>query len=90
MFITNDPHLIFWLIGLLVKLAVITVVVVLVVKGIKYLKRKEEREMRRDYRAAQDTIDEIERELNERKDYPLSPRRRRGIYIFQGSCPHYA
>lgn len=68
MFITNDPHLIFWLIGLLVKLAVITVVVVLVVKGIKYLKRKEEREMRRDYRAAQDTINEIERELNERKD----------------------
>ena len=50
------------------KLAVITVVVVLVVKGIKYLKRKEEREMRRDYRAAQDTINEIERELNERKD----------------------
>ena len=67
MFITNDPHLIFWLIGLLVKIAVIILIVVLVVKGIKYLKRKEEREMRRDYHAAQDTIDEIERELNSRK-----------------------
>ena len=38
------------------------------IAAISYFKRKEEREMRRDYRAAQDTIDEIEQELNERKD----------------------
>lgn len=68
MIIADIPGLIFWLIGLLVKLAVIILIVVLIVKGIKYLKRKEEREMRRDYHAAQDTIDEIERELKERKD----------------------
>lgn len=68
MIIADIPGLIFWLIGLLVKLAVTILIVVLIVKGIKYLKRKEEREMRRDYHAAQDTIDEIERELKERKD----------------------
>ena len=58
-----------WLIlAVLIRIALIAVAVFLVVKAIRYFKRKEEREMRRDYRAAQDTIDEIERELNERKD----------------------
>ena len=68
MIIADIPGLIFWLIGLLVKLTVIILIVVLVVKGIKYFKRKEEWEIRHDYRSAQNTIDEIERELNERKD----------------------
>ena len=58
-----------WLIiAFLIRIALIAIAVFLVVKAIRYFKRKEEREMRRDYRAAQDTIDEIERELNERKD----------------------
>ena len=66
--IPNDPHLlIVWLISAIIKLAVIVLIVILIVKGIKYLKRKEERENRHDYRAAQDTIDEIERELNSRE-----------------------
>ena len=38
-----------------------------IIKGIKYLRRKEERDTQRDYRSAQNTIDEIERELNDRK-----------------------
>lgn len=58
-----------WLvIAFLIRIALIAVAVFLIAKAINYFKRKEEREMRRDYRAAQDTIDEIERELNERKD----------------------
>ena len=36
-------------------------------KAIDYLRRKEERDTQRDYRSAQNTIDEIERELNDRK-----------------------
>ena len=57
-----------WLIlAVLIRIALIAVAVYLIVKAISYFKRKEEREIRRDYRSAQDTIDEIERELNDRK-----------------------
>ena len=68
MFIPNDPYLIVNLVRVLVKTAIIVLVVILVVKTIKYFKRKEEREIRRDYRSAQNTIDEIEQELNNWKD----------------------
>lgn len=58
-----------WLIAaMLIRIALVGIAIFLIIKAISYFKRKEEREMRRDYRAAQDTIDEIERELNERKD----------------------
>lgn len=68
MFIADVPGMIIWLISTLVKVAVIVLIAILIIKGIKYLKRKEERETQRDYHAAQDTIDEIERELNSQKD----------------------
>ena len=67
MFIADVPGMIIWLISTLVKVAVIILIAVLIIKGIKYLKRKEERGTQRDYRSAQNTIDEIERELNDRK-----------------------
>lgn len=56
-----------WIVAaMLIRIAVAVIAVILIVKGINYLKRKEDRDMRRDYHAAQDTIDEIERELNSR------------------------
>lgn len=67
MFIADVPGMIIWLISTLVKIAVIILIAVLIIKGIKYLRRKEERDTKRDYRSAQNTIDEIERELNDRK-----------------------
>lgn len=67
MFIADVPGMIIWLISTLVKVAVIVLIAVLIIKGIKYLRRKEERETQQDYRSAQNTIDEIERELNDRK-----------------------
>lgn len=68
MFIADVPGMIIWLISTLVKVAVIILIAVLIIKGIKYLRRKEEeRDTQRDYRSAQNTIDEIERELNDRK-----------------------
>lgn len=58
-----------WLvIAFLIRIALIAVAVFLIAKAINYFKCKEERERRRNYRAAQETIDEIERELKERKD----------------------
>ena len=67
MFIADVPGMIIWLISTLVKIAVIILIAVLIIKGIKYLRSKEERDTQRDYRSAQKTIDEIERELNDRK-----------------------
>ena len=67
MFIADVPGMIIWLISTLVKVAVIILIAVLIIKGIKYLRRKEERDTQRDHRSAQNTIDEIERELNDRK-----------------------
>ena len=67
MFIADVPGMIIWLISTLVKIAVIILIAVLIIKGIKDLRRKEERDTQRDYRSAQNTIDEIERELNDRK-----------------------
>lgn len=67
MFIADVPGMIIWLISTLVKVAVIILIAVLIIKGIKYLRRKEKRDTQRDYRSAQNTIDEIERELNDRK-----------------------
>ena len=65
MFIADVPGMIIWLISTLVKIAVIILIAVLIIKGIKYLRRKEERDTQLDYRSAQNTIDEIERELND-------------------------
>lgn len=57
-----------WLvIAFLIRISLIAIAVFLVAKAINYFKCKEEREMRRDYQAAQETIDEIERELKDRK-----------------------
>ena len=67
MFFADVPGMIIWLISTLVKVAVIILIAVLIIKGIKYLRRKEKRDTQRDYRSAQNTIDEIERELNDRK-----------------------
>ena len=67
MFIADVPGMIIWLISTLVKIAVIILIAILIIKGIKYLRRKEERDTQLDYRSAQNTIDEIERELNDRK-----------------------
>ena len=67
MFIADVPGMIIWLISTLVKVAVIILIAVLIIKGIKYLRREEKRDTQRDYRSAQNTIDEIERELNDRK-----------------------
>ena len=68
MFIPNDPYLIIDLVRILVKVAIIVLVAILTIKAIKYFKRKEDRETRRDYRSAQNTIDEIEQEMNNWKD----------------------
>ncbi len=58
-----------WIVvAVLIRIALAAIAIFLIVKGVNYFKRKEDREMRRDYRAAHDTIDEIERELNSRKD----------------------
>ena len=70
MFITNDPTLIITVLGILLKAAVIVAIVIIVVKGIKYLKRAEAREIERDRKDAQATIDDIERELNEKRAQP--------------------
>ena len=61
MFITDSPLLIVGIIGILFRM---------IVKGIKYLKRAEAREIDRDNRDAKATIDEIERELNEKRERP--------------------
>lgn len=57
-----------WLVSaVLIRILLAVAVIFFVIKAIDYLKRKEERDTQRDYRSAQNTIDEIERELNDRK-----------------------
>ena len=57
-----------WLVAaVLIRILLAVAVILFVIKAIDYLKRKEERDTQRDYRSAQNTIDEIERELNDRK-----------------------
>lgn len=51
-----------------IKAAIPILAIVLFIKAIRYFKRQEDRDKWRDYRNAQDTLDEIERELNNRKD----------------------
>lgn len=51
-----------------IKAAIPILAIVLLIKAIRYFKRQEDRNRRQDYRNAQDTLDEIERELNNRKD----------------------
>ena len=70
MFITDSPLLIVGIIGILFRIAIIAAIIVLIVKGIKYLKRAEAREIDRDNWDARATIDEIERELNEKRERP--------------------
>ena len=57
-----------WIVAaVLIRILLAAAVIFFVIKAIDYLRRKEERDTQRDYRSAQNTIDEIERELNERK-----------------------
>ena len=57
-----------WIVAaVLIRILLAVAVIFFVIKAIDYLKRKEERDTQRDYRSAQNTIDEIERELNDRK-----------------------
>ena len=57
-----------WLVAaVLIRILLAAAVIFFVIKAIDYLRRKEERDTQRDYRSAQNTIDEIERELNDRK-----------------------
>ena len=57
-----------WLVAaVLIRILLAVAVIFFVIKAIDYLKRKEKRDTQRDYRSAQNTIDEIERELNDRK-----------------------
>ena len=58
-----------WIVAaVLIRILLAAAVIFFVIKAIDYLRRKEERDTQRDYRSAQNTIDEIERELNNRKD----------------------
>ena len=57
-----------WIVAaVLIRILLAAAVIFFVIKAIEYLRRKEERDTQRDYRSAQNTIDEIERELNDRK-----------------------
>ena len=57
-----------WIItAMLIRVALVIAIVILIIKGIKYLNRREEQDVRQNCQRAQDTIDEIERELNDRK-----------------------
>ena len=57
-----------WIVAaVLIRILLAAAVIFFVIKAIDYLRRKEERDTQRDYRSAQNTIDEIERELNDRK-----------------------
>ena len=68
MFIVGGPALIVGIIGFLIKAAITVAIIILIIKGVKYLNRAEAREKARDRRDAQATIDDIEQELNNRKD----------------------
>ena len=57
-----------WILAaVLIRILLAAAVIFFMIKAIDYLRRKEERDTQRDYRSAQNTIDEIERELNDRK-----------------------
>jgi len=57
-----------WIItAMLIRVALVIAIVILIIKGIKYFNRREEQDVRQNCQRAQDTIDEIERELNDRK-----------------------
>ena len=57
-----------WIVAaVLIRILLAAAVIFFVIKAIDYLRRKEERDTQRDYRSAQNTINEIERELNDRK-----------------------
>ena len=57
-----------WIVAaVLIRILLAAAVIFFVIKAIDYLRRKEERDTQRDYRSAQNTIDEIEPELNDRK-----------------------
>lgn len=56
------------LIAGLISIATTVIAAILIIKGVTYFKRAEAREIERDQREAQTTIDDIEQELNSRKD----------------------
>lgn len=68
MFIVGGAATVIGTIKFLIKIAAIIAIAIIAIKGIKYLKRAEEREQGRDYREAQQTIDDIEQELHHKKD----------------------
>lgn len=51
----------------LIMAAIVILAIIFLIKGIKYLNRREEQDVRQNCQRAQYTIDEIERELNDRK-----------------------
>lgn len=67
MFIVGGASTLIGVIGFLIEAAIAVLIIIFLIKGIKHFNRKEERDIRQDYQRAQDTIDEIERELNDRK-----------------------
>ena len=67
MFIVGGASTLIGVIGFLIEAAIAVLIIVFLIKGIKHFNRKEERDVRQDSQRAQDTIDEIERELNDRK-----------------------
>lgn len=67
MFIVGGASTLIGVIGFLIEAAIAVLIIVFLIKGIKHFNCKEERDVRQDCQRAQDTIDEIERELNDRK-----------------------
>lgn len=67
MFIVGGASNLIGVIGFLIEAAIAVLIIVFLIKGIKHFNCKEERDVRQDCQRAQDTIDEIERELNDRK-----------------------
>lgn len=56
------------LIPILVRLAIVVLVIIFLIKGIKYMSRKDRRESYTAYQREKATLDDIEQELNNRKD----------------------
>ena len=67
MFIVGGASTLIGVIGFLIEAAIAVLIIVFLIKGIKHFNHKEERDIRQDCQRAQDTINEIERELNDRK-----------------------
>lgn len=58
----------FTIIPILIRIAIITLVVIFLIKAIKYMSRKDRRESYTAYQREKTTLDDIERDLNNHKD----------------------